>query len=159
MKLKEEELSSLTAKHLELGKDHSRVSSELAEVHQQAEDGFKRITAASVDVATRVLQLDRHAELSGLAPDCRSLPEVTEFLRKTTASVRSAKNRIALRLRTDRNGANLDTAARVMASFREANLNAVMPNFVVDKPSEASLQPVKDLAATLATKMCPLPPN
>ena len=103
--------------------------------------------------------MDRHAELSGLAPDCRSLPEVTEFLRKTTASVRSAKNRIALWLRTDRNGASLDTAACVMASFREANPNTVMPNFVVDNPSEALLQAVEDLAAALATKMYPLPPH
>ena len=104
-----------------------------------------------------MLQLDRHAELFGLAPDCRSLPKVTEFLKKTTASIRSAKNRIALRQRTDRNGASLDAAARVMASFQEANLNAVMPNFVVDKPSEASLQAVEDLAAALATEMYPLP--
>ena len=82
---------------------------------------------------------------------------MSEFLRKTTASVRSAKNRIALRLRTDRNGASLDTAMRVMASFREANPNAVMHNFVADKPSEASLQAVEDLAAALATAMYPPP--
>ena len=106
-----------------------------------------------VDVVTRVIQLESHAELSGLAPDCRSLPEVTEFLRKTTASVRSAKNRIALRLCTDRNGASLDTAVRVMASFREANPNAIMPNFVVSEPSEASLQAVEDFAAALARAM------
>ena len=118
---------------------------------------FKRVTAASADVAMRVLQLGRHAELSGLAPDCRSLTGVAEFLLKTTVSIRSTKNRTALRLRTDRNGASLDTAARVMASFQKANANAVMPNFVVDKPSEASLQAVEDLAAALATKMYPLP--
>ena len=151
------ELSSLTAKILELGENHSRVSSELAGIHQQTEDGFKGIIAASADVAARVLQLDRHAELSGLAPGCRSLPEVSEFLRKTTASVRSAKNRIVLRLRTDRNGASRDTATRVMASFREANPNAIMPNFVVDESSEDSLQAVEDLAAALATAMYPLP--
>ena len=104
-----------------------------------------------------MLQLDRHAELSELAPDCRSLPEVSEFLRKTTASVRSAKNRIALRLRTDQNGASLDTASRMMATFREANPNTVMPDFVVDKPSEASLQAVEELAVALATEMYPLP--
>ena len=34
LKLKEDELSSLTAKLLELGENHSRVSSELAEIHQ-----------------------------------------------------------------------------------------------------------------------------
>ena len=58
LKLKEEKLSSLTTKHLELGENHSRVSSELAGVHQQAEDEFKRIIATSADVAARVLQLD-----------------------------------------------------------------------------------------------------
>ena len=84
---------------------------------------------------------------------------MAEFLRKTTASVRSAKNRIALWLRTDRNGASLDTEMRVMASFWEANPNIVMPNFVVDKPSKASLQAVEDLVAALATKMYPLPPH
>ena len=82
---------------------------------------------------------------------------MTEFLKKTTASIRSTKNRIALRLRTDRNGASLDMTARVMASFRKVNPNAVMPNFVVDEPSEASLQAVEDLAAALATEMYPLP--
>ena len=100
-KLKEEELSSLTAKHRELGENHSRVSLELAEVRQQAEDGFKHAIAASTDVAARVCQLERHAELSGLAPDCRSLPEVAEFLLKMVASIRSTKNRTALQLRTD----------------------------------------------------------
>ena len=44
-----------------------------------------------------------------------------------------------------------------MESFREANPYAVMPNFMVDKPSEASLQAVEDLAVALATEMYPLP--
>ena len=52
MKLKEEKLSSLTTKHLELEENHSRVSSELTGIHQQAEDEFKSIIAASADVAT-----------------------------------------------------------------------------------------------------------
>ena len=112
LKLKEEELSSLTTKHLELGENYSRVSSELADVHQETEDEFKRTIATSADVVTWVLQLEQHAELSGLTPDCRSLLEVTEFLRKTMASIRSTKNRIALRLRTDQNGASLETASR-----------------------------------------------
>ena len=47
------------------GENHSRVSSELAGVHQQAEDEFKHTIAASADVVMRVRQLDRHAELSG----------------------------------------------------------------------------------------------
>ena len=92
LKLKEEELSSLTNKFLKLEEQNSRVSLELAGIHQQAEDGFKSIIAASADVSTRVRQLDRHVVLPELAPDCRSLPEVAKFLRKTTASVRSAKN-------------------------------------------------------------------
>ena len=135
------------------------MSLELAGIHQQAEDGFKNIIAASADVSTRVRQLDRHADLPELAPDCRSLPEVAEFLKKTAASVRSAKNQTAIRLRTDRNGVSLDTAMRVMASFREASPNAVMPNFEVEGPSEASLHAVEDLAAALAAKLYPLPPR
>ena len=82
---------------------------------------------------------------------------MAEFLSKTTASIRSIKNKTVRRLLNDRNGASLETAARVMASFREANPNTVMPNFMVNKPSEASLQTVEDLAASLATKMYPLP--
>ena len=70
LKLKEEELSSLKARHLELEKDRSRVSSELTEFRRRAEEGFKGVAAASADVVTRVLQLDRNAELSGLAPAC-----------------------------------------------------------------------------------------
>ena len=97
--------------------------------------------------------------LPELALDCRSLPEVAEFLRKTTASVRSAKNRTAIWLRTDRNGVSLDTATRVMASFREANPNAVMPNFEAEGPSKASLHAVEVLVAVLAAKLYPLPPR
>ena len=62
--------------------------------------------------------------------------------------------RIVLRLRMDRNGASLDTATCVMASFREANPNAIMPNFAVDEPS---LQAVEDFAAALAMAMYPPP--
>ena len=76
LKRKEEELLSLTTKHLRLEKDCSRFPSELAEVLHRAEDGFKSVTANSAEVVTRALQLDQHAELSGLAPDCQSLPEV-----------------------------------------------------------------------------------
>ena len=82
---------------------------------------------------------------------------MAEFLSKTTASIRSIKNRTARRLTRDRNGARLATAARVMASFREANPNAVMPNFVDAKPSESSLQVVDALATALATEMYPRP--
>ena len=71
--------------------------------------------------------------------------------------MRSAKNRVATHLRADRNGVSLDTAARVMASFREAHPNAAMPNFVVVEPFAASLQAVEDLAAALAAQMYPLP--
>ena len=80
LKLKEEELSLLKARHLELEKDRSRVSSELTEFSRRAEEGFKGVAAASADVAKRVLQLDRTAELSGLAPACQSLPNMAEFL-------------------------------------------------------------------------------
>ena len=55
LRLKEEELSLLTAKHLELEKNRSRVSSKLVEVRRRAEDGFKSVSAASADVVTRVL--------------------------------------------------------------------------------------------------------
>ena len=42
-----------------------------------------------------------------------------------------------------------------MASFREANPNAVAPNFLDANPSEASLRVVDSSAAALATKMFP----
>ena len=42
-----------------------------------------------------------------------------------------------------------------MASFREANPNAVVPNFVDAKPSEASLQAMDASAAALTTEMSP----
>ena len=44
-----------------------------------------------------------------------------------------------------------------MASFREANPNAVMPNFVDAKPSEVSLQAVEAFVTVLATEMYPRP--
>ena len=69
--------------------------------------------------------------------------------------IRSIKNKTARRLINDRNGASLQTTAHVMASFREANPNAVVPNFLDAKPSEASLQAVDASAAALATEMFP----
>ena len=42
-----------------------------------------------------------------------------------------------------------------MASFWEANPNAVVPNFVDAKPSEASLQAVDASATALGTEMFP----
>ena len=127
------------------------MSSELAKLRHQTEEEFKGVTAASADVVIRVLQLDRAAKLSGLAPACQSLLDVAEFLSKTAASIRSIKNKTVRRLLNDRNGANLETAVRVMASFREANPNAVVPNFLDAKPSEASLQ-VVDASATADRK-------
>ena len=103
----------------------------------------------------RVQQLDRAADLPGLAPTCQSLPAVAGFLSKAAVAIRSIKNRTARQLRNDRNGASLQTVARVMASFREANPNAVVPIFLEANPSEASLQAVEASAAALATKMFP----
>ena len=150
-------MSSLKTRHLELEKDHTRVSSEFAELRRRTEEEFKGVAATSADVVTRVLQLDHTAKFSGLAPTCQSLPDVAEFLSKTTASIRSIKNKTVRRLLNDRNGASLEKAARVMASFREANPNAVMPNFVGAKPSGTSLQAVDAFATTLATEMFPRP--
>ena len=44
-----------------------------------------------------------------------------------------------------------------MASFREANPNVAMPNFVDAKPSGTSLQVVDASTTALATKMFPRP--
>ena len=134
LKLQGEELSSLRVKHLKLEEDHSRASTELAELRRRSEEQFKGVAAASADVAMRVQQLDRAADLPGLAPTCQSLPAVAEFLSKAAVTVRSIKNRTARQLRNDQNGASLQTTARVMASFREANPNAVAPNFLDANP-------------------------
>ena len=80
---------------------------------------------------------------------------MAEFLSKTDAATRAIKNKTARRLLNDRNGASLQTAVRVMASFREANPNVGVPNFVDAKPSEASLQAMDASATALATEMFP----
>ena len=54
LKLREEELSSLKTRHLELEEDHSRASSELAELRRQTEGEFKGVAAARAGVAMRV---------------------------------------------------------------------------------------------------------
>ena len=80
---------------------------------------------------------------------------MAEFISRVAADIRSFKNKTARWLRNDRNGASQLTAARVMASFREANPNAVTPNFQDSVPSAVSLQEVDDSAVALAAKMFP----
>ena len=77
------------------------MSSELTELRHRTVEEFKGVAAASADVVTRVRQLDRAVELSGLAPTCQSLPDVAELLTKTTVSIRSIKNMTARRLLND----------------------------------------------------------
>ena len=90
-----------------------------------------------------------------MAPDCKSLPTVAEFISKAAAHIRILKNKTARWLLNDRNGASQRTAARVMASLLEANPNAVMPNFQDSSPSDASLQGVDASTTALASEMFP----
>ena len=84
-------------------------------------------------------QLDPATEPPALAPDCQSLPTVAEFISKAASHIRTLKNKTARWLLNDRNRASQRTAAQVMASFLEANPNAVTPNFQDSSPSDASL--------------------
>ena len=133
--------------------DHYQVSSDLTGCRRQLEDGFASIAAASADVTTRVKQLDLATDLPVLAPDCQSPPIVAEFISRVATDNRAFRNKTAHRLRNDRNEASQLIAARVMASFREANPNAVTPNFQDSSPSDASLQVVDASATALTAKM------
>ena len=153
LEMHDAELTELKGKHLELVEDHYQVSSDFVGFRRQLEDGFVSVAAASTDITMRVKQLDLVTDPPVLAPNCQSLPLVAEFISRVAADVRTFKNKTARRLRNDRNGASQLTAARVMALFREANPNAVTPNFWDSIPSDASLQVVDDSATALAAKM------
>ena len=93
--------------------------------------------------------------LPTLEPNCQSLPHVTEFIRKVAADVRTFKNKMAAQLVGDKHEASKLTAASVKATFWEANLDVVMPDFMASSPSRGSLQAVNAPATAIATKMFP----
>ena len=68
LKLQGEELSSLRVKHLKMEEDHSRASSELAELCRRSKEEFEGIAAASADIAMRVHEtLTRRLSLLGFS--------------------------------------------------------------------------------------------
>ena len=69
---------------------------------------------------------------------------------KVVADVRVFKSNIVTQLANDKNSASKQTAALVMAAFREANPGAIIPDFLTASPPARSLRAVNALASTLA---------
>ena len=84
---------------------------------------------------------------------CRSLSTVAEFITKVAADIRVFKSNIITKLANDKNSVSKQTVALVMAAFKEANPNAVVPDFLAASPSDNSLRAVSAFASALAKKI------
>ena len=74
---------------------------------------------------------------------------------KVAADIQVFKSNIITQLANDKNSASKQTAALVMAAFKEANSKAVVPDFLATSPSQKSLRTVSALASALAKKTFP----
>ena len=70
---------------------------------------------------------------------CRSLPAVVEFIARVAVDVRVFKSNIITQLANDKNTASKQTAALVIASYRDANPGAVVPDVLTETPSANAL--------------------
>ena len=85
---------------------------------------------ASKEATKRVGQLNLGPDPPVLEDSCRSLPAVAEFIAKVAADVRVFKSNIVTQLANDKNTASKQTAALVIAAYRDANPGAVVPDFL-----------------------------
>ena len=87
----------------------------------------------------RVKQLNLATDPPVLESPYRSLPAVAEFIMKVAADIRVFKSNIVTQLANDKNFASKQTAALVMAAFKEANPKAVIPDLLAASPPDRSL--------------------
>ena len=80
----------------------------------------------------------------------RSFPAVAEFIARVAADVRVFKSNIVTQLANDKNTASKQTAALVIAAYRDANPGVVVPDVLMETPSPRSLRAANALATALA---------
>ena len=134
---------------------NAQMSKELADAHQLVQEGFVKLVEASQEATKRVRQLNLATDPPVLEGSHRSLPAVAEFIMKLAADIRVFKSNIVTQLANDKNSASKQTTALVMAAFKEANLEAIIPDFLAASPPARSLRAVNALASALAKMTFP----
>ena len=110
---------------------------------------------AGKEASKRVVQLSHGTNAPVLEGSCKSLPAVAEFIARVAVDIRSFKSNIVTQLANDKNSACKQTADLVIAAYRDANLGAVVPDFLSETPSSRSLRAANALATALAQKKFP----
>ena len=126
------------------------MSKEMTEVRQLVQEGLAKVVEASCEATKRVKQLNLVTDPPVLESPYRSLPAVAEFIMKVAADIRVFKSNIVTQLANDKNFTNKQTAALVMTAFKEANLKAIISDFLAASPPDRSLRVVNALASALA---------
>ena len=108
---------------------------------------------ASQEATKRYKQMSLMTPSPMLDKTCRSLSLVTDFIAKVGADVHTFKGNMIIQLASDKTAASKQMTALVMAAFKEANPNAIVPNFPASSPSSDYLRAVSAPVATLAKKM------
>ena len=153
MKACEGKLSTSVEDRKKLSQANSQIPKEQAEVRRLEQEGFARVMVTSREASKRVKQLNLATSLLTLKDPCRSLLAVVEFIAKVVADVRVFKSNIITQLANDKNSASKQTAAPVMAAFREANPNAIVPDFPAASPSKSSPRMMSAPTSEQAKKM------
>ena len=131
------------------------MTEELARVNRCIKKGFMLVVEAGKEASKRVRQLRLGSNVPVLEDSCRSLPAVAEFITRVAADVQTFKRSIVTQLANDKNSACKQTAALVIAAYRDANPGAVVPDFLSETPSSKSLRAAGALATALAQKKFP----
>ena len=155
LKACEGKLSTSIEDRQKLSHANTQMSKELAGVRKLEQEGLAKVVEATRDATKRVKQLNLTTESPVWQDPCRSLPAVVEFIMKVVVDIRVFKNNIFTLLANDKNSTSKQTAAMVMAAFKEANPNAIIPGFLVASPSNSSLWTVSAFASVLAKKTFP----
>ena len=127
----------------------------MARVNRCIEEGFALVVEAGKEASKRVGQLSLGTNAPVLEDSCRSLPVFAEFIARVAADIQTFKRSIVTQLANDKNSACKQTAALVIAAYRDANPGAVVPDFLSEMPSPRSLRAANVLATALAHKKFP----
>ena len=152
MKSCEGKLATLIEDRQKLSQANTQLSKELSGVRRLEQEGLAKVVEANREATKRVRQLNLATNSPVLENPCRRLSALAEFMTKVAADIRVFKNNIVTQLANDKNSASKQTAALVMAAFKEANPNAIVPDFLATSPSYNSLRAVSAFASMLAKK-------
>ena len=155
LKACEVKLSTSIEDRQKLSQANAQVFKELADVHKLEQEGLAKLVEASRKATKWIKQLNLATSPPVLEDPCQSLPRVVEFIMKVAPDVRVFKRNIITQLANNKNSASKQTAALVMAAFKEANPNTIVPDFLAASRPDRSLRAVNTLASVLVKKTFP----